>query len=91
MVDDFQIYQIWAHHFRTSPTLLDNLRQFLRDIVAVFVIPVVVKPVMKFVGGILLQYINVEFAVLLQACSGQIAATDKAHQGRDCVSAVDLV
>src|SRR2546429_5981087 len=43
------------------------------------VLPALVKPSLQFLAGVAVQHINVEFALVLQSCQGEVAAAEIAY------------
>ena len=63
------------------PTLLDDLQQFFRDIDAPAVQPAILEPARKFLAGVLIEDIDVQFTLFVKAGERQVAAAQKADDG----------
>ena len=60
------------------PTRVDDFRQFLGDVDTPAVTPAIFKPIDQFVAGIVLQHVNVQFALLGKAGECEVAAPQEA-------------
>ena len=59
--------------FGPRPAFVNDLDEFLGDVHAPLVAPAVVKPLLKFLGGVLVEDVHVEFALVGQAGEREIA------------------
>jgi hypothetical protein len=74
MVGHLDIDVVWRDWLRTSPALVDNVGNLLRDVQTPFVTPPFVKPLCQFFASVMVGDIDVQFPLLRQPREGQIAA-----------------
>ena len=79
------------NRFRARPTLVDDLDQFFGDVDAQPVVPAVLEPLGQLVAGVVVQHVDVEFALLGQAGEGEVAAAQVADLGVDRVLAEEQI
>jgi hypothetical protein len=91
MVRHLEVHQIGAHQLFTRPTVFDNLRQLVGEVDGAEVVPAVVEPLEQFLGGVLLDDIHIQFALLRQPCQSQVAAADEADERCGGVDALHKV
>lgn len=77
VVRHFQVDVVRRRVLGPRPTLVDNRRQFLRDVEAEPVAPAVVEPALEFLAGVVVEHIDVQFALLRQAREGEVAAAEE--------------
>ena len=63
------------------PSCVDDLDQFLRDVDAEAVIPAILEPLGELIAGIVVQHVDVQFAMIGQAGERQVAAAEIADRG----------
>ncbi len=73
------------------PALVDDVRQFGRDVDAPAVGPAVGKPARQLLRGVLVDDVDVEFTLAGEAGKGEVAAAQIADNGRDLVAAKEQV
>ena len=66
--------------FFPRPTLFDDLDELIRNIDAPTVTPAVLEPLRKFLAGIMIQQINVQFPLMRKAGLGKVAASQVADR-----------
>src|SRR5436305_7918651 len=75
----FQVDVIRREHLLTCPTLIDNVGQLLRDIQAPAVMPTIIKPLFQLAASVIIDHINVQFALVCQTGERQVTATKVAN------------
>lgn len=91
MVGHFEVDVVRGDGFFTGPAFVNDGGEFLGDVKAPLVFPAVIEPIDEFFGGILLQDIEVEFALTGEAGKGEVAAAGVADDGGEVVLAVEKV
>ncbi len=69
---------VGRNRLRPRPTGVDDLDKFFGDVDAEAVVPAVLKPLGELVAGIVVEHVDVEFALLRQAGERQVAAAQVA-------------
>ena len=77
MPGDLQVNVVRRDRFRSRPTGLDDVREFLGDVNAPTVAPAVLKPPSQFRAGVVVEHVHVQFALVRQARQGQVAAAEE--------------
>ena len=65
-----------------GPAFLDDPRKLLADVDAPAIIPAGLEPCAEFFAGVLVNHIDIQFALSRQAGKGEVATPDIAHDGR---------
>ena len=74
VIGDLDVDVVGRDQFLSCPTLLDNLDEFFRDIDAPTVVPPVFEPFGKFLAGVVIQHVDVEFALKGKSRLREVAA-----------------
>ena len=86
MISHLDVNLIGGQALRPRPTFVNHLDKFFGDVHAPFVGPTVFEPLREFVGGIMIQNIDIEFALTGQTSKGQVAGPEKPGNGATRIS-----
>ena len=79
VVGDLDVDVIRRDLSLARPALVDDARQFVGDVQAPDVIPALFKPGCQFAARVAIHHIDVQFALVLQAGPGEVAASEIAY------------
>ena len=91
VVGHLQVDQIRRHKLLSGPTLLEDRRQLVGDIEAEAVVPPCLEPGGELGAGVMVEDVDVELALALEARQRQVAAAEKADGRIDLVRAMDEI
>lgn len=81
VVGQLDVNPVRRKGIEARPAFVNGLGQFLGDVHAPAVIPTVIKPVAQFVGGVVIEHVHIEFALVREAGECEIAAAEIASDG----------
>ena len=81
VIGHLDVNLIGRRTFRPRPTFVNHLDEFLGDVHAPMVFPAIFKPACEFFGGVVVEDIHVEFALMRQTRKREIARTEKPRDG----------
>ena len=67
MVGNFQVDVVRRRQLCPCPTLFDDLDQFLGNVPAEVIIPAFLEPLRKFLAGVLIENVDIQFALAAKA------------------------
>ena len=79
VIRHFHVNLIGGRTLGTRPTFIDDLNEFLRNIDAPPVIPTILEPLGELGGGIVIEDIHVQFALVGEAGQREIAGAEKSR------------
>jgi len=74
---------IRREHFLPRPAFINNLDQFSRNVDAPAITPSCLEPLNQLVGGIVIEHVDIQLALMGEAGKREIAATQVADNGID--------
>ncbi len=83
VVGDLQVDVIRRNRLLPCPAPVDDLDQLIRDVDAKPVRPARVEPVRQFLAGVLIDHVDIQFALLGQSGEREVATAEIAHRGTD--------
>lgn len=91
MVGHLQVHMVRGERLLPRPALVYDVRELLRDVHAPAVIPAILEPLGQLAGGVVVENIHVQLALVSEAGRGEIGASNETDRWQVRVVAVDQI
>ena len=91
MVGDLNVYVVRVDKFLTRPAFVDDGGKLFGDVNTPAVVPALFEPVGELFAGVIVEDVDVQFALAGEAGLGEVAAAHVADDGIDGIGAVQQV
>ena len=81
VIRHFDVYVIWRDEVGPGPAFFDDLDEFFGDVDAPVIAPAVLEPLGQLSGGVVVEDVHVQLALMRQAGEGEVAAAQVADAG----------